>query len=64
MVEDLPQAMDDARLRAAVDALLGKYPPETVAVYLHAFNQMNAASWPHLKALLESDPRLQLGGAG
>jgi len=63
VVEDLPSAMDDARLKAAVEILLGKYPHEVVAVYLNAFNDMNAAGWPNLKALLESDTRLQLGSA-
>ena len=62
VVEELPSAMDDAKVRAAVDALLGKYPPEAVAVYLHAFSEMNTVGWPHLKTMLESDPRLQLGG--
>jgi len=63
VVEDLPGAVDDAKLKAAVELLLGKYPHETVAVYLNAFNDMNAASWANLKALLEGDPRLQLGNA-
>ncbi len=63
VVEDLPPAMDDAKIRAAVDALLAKYPPEAVAVYLHAFNEMNTVGWPNLKTMLESDPRLQLGTA-
>jgi hypothetical protein len=61
VVEDLPAAVDDAKLNPAVDGLLAKYPPEAVAVYLHAFNDMNEANWPNLKSLLESDPRLQLG---
>ncbi len=61
VVEDLPKTMDDAKLKAAVEGLLAKYPPETVAVYLHAFNDMNEAEWPNLKAMLDSDPRLQLG---
>ena len=61
VVEDLPPAMDDAKVRAAVEALLAKYPPEAVAVYLHAFNEMNEVEWPNLKAMLDSDPRLQLG---
>src|ERR1017187_1186798 len=52
VVEDLPAGMDDAKLRAAVDGLLAKYPPEAVAVYLHAFNEMNEANWPNLKSLL------------
>ena len=61
VVEDLPASVDDAKLKAAVELLLVKYPHEVVAVYLNAFNDMNAAGWPNLKALLESDPRLQLG---
>jgi len=61
VVEDLPASVDDSKLKAAVETLLGKYPHETVAVYLNAFNDMNAAGWPNLKALLEGDARLQLG---
>jgi len=61
VVEDLPKSIDDAKLKAAVDVLLAKYPPEAVAVYLNAFNDMNEANWPNLKSLLENDSRLQLG---
>jgi hypothetical protein len=63
VVEDLPAAMDDAKLQSAVDMLLAKYPPEIVAVYLNAFNDMNEANWSNLKIMLEGDTRLQLGGA-
>ena len=62
VVEDLPKSMEDQKLNAAVDALLAKHPKEAVSVYLHAFNDMNEADWPNLKKLLETDPRLQLGG--
>ena len=62
VVEDLPGSMDDAKLKSAVEILLGKYPHEVVSVYLNAFNDLNGAGWPNLKALLESDARLQLGG--
>ena len=61
VVDDLPPAVDDAKLKAAVEILLGKYPHEIVAVYLNAFNDMNAAGWANLKVLLETDSRLQLG---
>lgn len=61
VVEDLPASMDDAKLKSAIESLLGKYPPEAVAVYLNAFNDMNEANWPNLKSLLENDSRLQLG---
>jgi len=59
-VEDLPATVDDAQLKAAVDALLGKYQREKVVVYLHAFDAMNEVRWPNLKDLLEKDERLQL----
>jgi hypothetical protein len=62
VVEDLPATVDDAKLRAAVEGLLANHPQEVVAVYLLAFNEMNQANWPNLKAMLESDARLQLGG--
>jgi len=62
VVDDLPPTMDDAKLKSAVDLIVGKYPPEIVAVYLNLFNDMNEANWTNLKTMLESDERLQLGG--
>jgi hypothetical protein len=62
VVEQLPPAMEDDKLKVAVDVLLAKYPPEAVAVYLHAFNEMNELEWTNLKSMLDSDPRLQLSG--
>jgi len=41
VVDDLPASMEETKLRAAVDVLVAKYPPEVVAVYLNAFNDMN-----------------------
>ena len=49
-VEDLPSSMDDAKLHAAVDGLLAKHPPEAVAVYLNAFNDL-APAWPRVRVL-------------
>jgi len=67
VVEDLPSAVADDQLKGAVDLLLGKYPPESVIVYLNAFYEMNGPAgaggppfWPNLKAMLETDSRLQL----
>ena len=62
VVENLPDKVEDAVLNAAVDTLLAKYPQENVAVYLQAFFAFNNAQWPNLKALLESDTRLRVGG--
>ena len=61
VVDNLPESMDDAKLKTAIESLLAKYPPEAVAVYLNAFNDMNEANWANLKNMLESDTRLQLG---
>jgi hypothetical protein len=62
VVEDLPAAMEDAKLHTAVDSVLAKYPPEVVSVYLNAFDEMNEVKWQNLDAMLASDKRLQLGG--
>lgn len=62
VVDDLPPAIDDAKLKDAIEKLLAKYPREEVAVYLNAFYSMNDVSWLNLKTLLEEDPRLQFGG--
>ena len=61
-VDDLPATMSDEKLKAAVDKLLAKYPPEEVAVYLNAFDSMNEIQWKNLDAMLKEDPRLQFGG--
>jgi hypothetical protein len=61
VVDELPQTMDEGRLKTAVAKVLEKHPPEVVAVYLNAFNGMNETNWPVLNSLLETDQRLQLG---
>lgn len=61
VVENLPEKVDDAELNNAVGLLLGKHPPEVVALYLRAFNDMNEANWPNLQRLLAEDARLKLG---
>jgi hypothetical protein len=62
VVDDLPDSVDDAKLKAAVETLLAKHPHEIVAVYLLTFNHMNQTRWAHLDVLMQGDPRLQLGG--
>jgi len=62
VVESLPDKVEDEKLHAAVDQLLAKYPPEVVAVYLNAFNEMNEVNWENLTRMLNTDPRLQVGG--
>lgn len=61
VVDDLPESMDEAKVKQAVDAILETYPQEVVAVYLNAFNGINETNWPSLNTMLETDDRLQLG---
>jgi hypothetical protein len=61
VVDNLPETMEDEKLRAAVDAVLAKYPREVVGVYLNAFSEINDVQWPNLEAMLKTDTRLQLG---
>ena len=60
VVENLPETVEDAALNEAVNKLLGSHPPELVAIYLHAFNDMNEARWPNLEAILYEDARVML----
>ena len=60
VVEELPKTVDDATLKLAIERLLSKHPPEAVAIYLHAFNSMNAESWANLETILKTEPRLAL----
>ncbi len=63
-VETLPPSPPKEKLREAVDQLLAKYPAETVAVYLHAFHDMDSeASWEPLGDVLAEDERLLLNAA-
>ena len=60
-VDELPSEVAREKISAAVTQLLGKYPAETVAVYLHAFRDMDsAAQWPALDEILTEEPRLKL----
>ena len=61
-VDELPKDVPKEKLAAAVDRLLGKYPAEKVAVYLHAFRDMDSAvQWPALDEIFAAEPRLKLG---
>lgn len=59
MVEDLPETMEDAKVKTAVEVILEKHPKQVVAVYLHTFNIMNDTRWTAIDDLLDNDERLQ-----
>ncbi|MGH7935411.1 MAG: hypothetical protein ACREF8_00180 [Chthoniobacterales bacterium] len=61
-VDELPESPPKEKLREAIEQLVAKYPPEAVAVYLHAFHDMDSeVSWPPLGEVLAEDERLKLG---
>ncbi len=63
-VEEIPECPPKEKVQSAVDQLLGKYPGESVAVYLHAFRDMDSSvQWPALNEILDDDPRLQFADA-
>jgi hypothetical protein len=62
VLENLPDGVEDEKLRAAINSILEKHPQEYVAVYLNAFNSMNETSWSNLDEMLRNDDRLQLHG--
>jgi len=60
IVDELPPALPKEKIAAAAERLLGKYPAERVAIYLHAFREMDGGvPWPALDEILAAEPRLQ-----
>jgi hypothetical protein len=61
-VENLPESPPKEKLAEVVRQLLAKYPEEKVAVYLHAFHDMDSTvSWAPLGEVLQEDERMRLG---
>ena len=58
--EALPETLDDAKLKATIDTLVGSHEPKLVSLYLRVFNLQTATGWTNLAELLESDARLAL----
>jgi hypothetical protein len=61
-VDEIPPSPAREKVVSAVQQLLSRYPAEKVAVYLHAFREMDsAAQWPPLDEMLAEESRLALG---
>ena len=59
-VEELPASPPKEKITEAIEQLLTKYPAEKVAIYLHAFRDMDSTvQWPPLNELLSDLPELQ-----
>jgi hypothetical protein len=61
VVEDFPNTVEDAKLEAAIERSLAQHPREVVILYLNTLKTTGGVEWPNLVALLQNDPRLQLG---
>lgn len=57
---DLPETLDADKLKTAVDALLEKFDPALVTLYLQTFNIQTPEGWTALTEVLENDDRLTL----
>ena len=57
---DLPEALDDDKLKDTIDRLLEMFDPKRVTLYLRVFNLQVAGGWANLTPILETDERLKL----
>lgn len=55
---DLPNELDGAKLKEAVEGLIEKYGEEEVRIYLALFQAQKTGGWPELNSLIDSDERL------
>ena len=56
LIEELPAEPEASKVTAALDAIVSKYPPAEVSIYLNLFVGMDETGWPTLKGLLASHP--------
>ena len=55
MAEKLPDTMDEAMVRSAVEEMLKTHPRAEVALYLNVFQEQKEGGWPELSALLDGN---------
>lgn len=60
LVEEFPKEIDPEKLKEAIEALLQKYDPLKVAIYLNTLVATSGVEWGALRDMLEHDPRLQV----
>ena len=60
---DLPETLEDEKLKAAVDTLIEKFGAGLTTLYLYIFNLQIPNGWENLGDLLASDERLKFEAA-
>lgn len=58
--EELPEELDEVKLKEAVDALFEKFPTDITSLYLHVFNIQTQTGWESLSKILEEDDRISI----
>ncbi len=59
--DDLPDEIDDKKLKKTVDALRKDHDLEVIRVYLHTFQLQKAGGWEAISQLIAGDATLQFG---
>ena len=57
---DIPETLDNDKLKVAIDALLEGNDPALVTLYLRTFNLQTPEGWSAMTDALDSDERLKL----
>jgi len=61
MVEEaLPESLDAAKLKLAIDDIFAKHPAGIASVYLQMFQNQTTKGWTELAEVLEADERFTL----
>lgn len=63
VVGDLPETLDDAKLKDTVDRLLEMFDSKLVTVYLIVFNLQTPDGWSNLDQMLQEDERLKIASS-
>lgn len=62
-VENLPEEIEPKKAEAGIAALLAKYPPKQVGLYLTMFQMQKEGGWAGLAAAMEEHPEIKLEAA-
>jgi hypothetical protein len=60
VVGELPEKLDDEKLKATIDRLLEMFDVKLVTLYLMVFNLQTPDGWENLDKILDEDERLKL----
>ena len=59
--EDIPDELDEKKLKKTVDKMLSDHDEDIVKIYLHTFQTQRPGGWQEITDLIEATPSLQYG---